>query len=129
MYGKVPLTLDAFSTLASDRVGPSKMLLPTCLAKPKSRTLTRPSEVMTIFAGLDLDEQCRGHGREPVRSRFECYIAEPTLARALRLCSSRRGLTLDQFHHDIKLPLILANFMNRADVGMSKGGRSARLVE
>jgi hypothetical protein len=42
--------LDASWIDARDRVVASNMPLPTCLAKPKSRTLTRPSVVTTIFA-------------------------------------------------------------------------------
>jgi len=42
MYGKVPLTLDASSMVAKDRVEASNIPLPTCFAKPKSRTFNQP---------------------------------------------------------------------------------------
>ena len=43
MYGNVPLTW-THSRRWRRRVGPLEFAAPTCLAKPKSRTLTRPSD-------------------------------------------------------------------------------------
>ena len=130
MYGKVPLTLDASSMVAKERVVPSKM--------PAAHLLGE-AEIEDFNQTIGGDDDIRGlqiaMNDAAVMSASQCAgnlnaIAQDRLGRqsASRAHGAQR-LALDQLHHDVEFAVGLANFVDGADVGMSERRRSAGFVE
>ena len=134
MYANVPKVVPLPVSCATSRVfvkasAASRSLV---LAMPKSRIFACPRSVMKMFAGfmspMDDPRSMSGiQGIGQLRAQFQDFVAfEAPLTRQ----SCLECLSPEQFHHDERLTVVIADFVNRADVGMiQSGGGTGLLLE
>ena len=99
------------------------------MARPKSSTLACPRAVTKMFAGFTsrctMPLPCAASSASATwrpRSRISSVLKPPGRDAVLQ------GLSLQALHDDEGLPLVLADVVDRADVGMVQGRGGLRLT-
>ena len=98
-------------------------------ARPKSRTLAWPAGVTMTFVGLM--SRWTMPAAWATASASAIWMAMESAASVSRGRPSEQlleGLALDELHHDVGEPVLLAHVVDRADVGVLQGRAQAGLA-
>ena len=99
------------------------------MARPKSRIFACPRSVMKMFAGL-ISRWTIPAAWAASRASASCVLSSRTASYSRRpwiFSLALSVLSFEQLHHDEGLPVVLADLVNRADIGMIERGGGAGL--